>query len=116
MAEIQETKQVWVAWTNTDCTEGRGYQYPKAVCAKESTAVRLGRKGSVQGSDCNRTEQIAVKVNNNWLIPGRIEQSTTSDDIYQKKIDAKRAAVEKATAAGLTEEEIQLIANLNHTG
>jgi len=111
MTEIQETKQVWVAWTNTDCTEGRGYQYPKAVCDSEACAIRLGHKGSVQGSNCSITEQIAVKVNNNWLIPGRIVRATKEDDVKQKRIDAKKAVFEKAAAAGLTEEEIQLIAN-----
>ena len=44
MMEIQDTKQVWLAMTNTDCTEGRGRQYPKFVCEKKATAIRLGKK------------------------------------------------------------------------
>lgn len=107
--EIQETKTVWVAWTNTDCTEGRGRQIPKAVCEKEATAIRLGKKGSVQGSDCNVTECTAVKVNNTWLVPGDIKPESKEDEAAQKRIDAKRAALEKAKAAGLTEEDLRLI-------
>jgi hypothetical protein len=48
---MTEKRTVWVAYTNTDCTEGRGYDVPIAVCAAEATAVRLARKQYVQGSD-----------------------------------------------------------------
>jgi len=32
---------VYVAMTNTDLTEGRGWQIPLAVCEAESTAIRF---------------------------------------------------------------------------
>ena len=107
--EIQDTIEVWVAWTNTDCTEGRGRQIPRAVCVKEATAIRLGKKGGVQGSDCTVTARIAVKVNDAWLVPGEIKHETKEDASAQKRIDAKRAALGKAKAAGLTEEDLRLI-------
>ena len=107
--EIQDTKSVWVAWTNTDCTEGRGRKIPKAVCESEAAAIRLGRKGSVQGSDCGVTECTAIKVNNKWLVPGDIKPATKEDEAYQKGIDAKRAVLKKAKAAGLTSEDLRLL-------
>ena len=39
--EIQESKTVFIAWTNTDLTEGRGVQIPLAVCESQTTAKRL---------------------------------------------------------------------------
>ncbi|MBN58699.1 hypothetical protein [Thalassolituus sp. UBA3500] len=107
--EIQETKTVWVAWTNTDCTEGRGRQIPKAVCESEATAMRLGKKGYVQGSDCPVREAVAVKVNNCWLVPGKIEPISSEDVAAQARIDARRAALKKAKDAGLTDDELRLL-------
>lgn len=48
---ITNRKTVWVAYTNTDCTEGRGYDIPIAACELEVTARRLARGRHVQGSD-----------------------------------------------------------------
>lgn len=107
--EIQNSKEVWVAWTNTDCTEGRGRQIPKAVCDLKATAIRLGRKGSVQGSDCQVSKSIAVMVNNCWLIPGVIHAQTPEDVKAQNHMDKKQAAMEKAKAAGLTDEDLKLL-------
>ena len=110
--KIQETKTVWVAWTNTDLTEGRGQSYPKAVCEKEATAIRLGHKGSVMGSNCHVTAELAVKVSGRWLYPARLHTATTEDSQAQASTDAKRAAIEKAKAAGLTDDDIKALVNL----
>jgi hypothetical protein len=48
---MTEKRTIWVAYTNTDCTEGRGRDVPIAFCAAEATAIRLARKKYVQGSD-----------------------------------------------------------------
>ena len=48
---ITNRKTAWVAYTNTDCTEGRGYDIPIAACELEVTARRLARGRHVQGSD-----------------------------------------------------------------
>jgi len=69
---IEDTKDVYVAWSNTDLTEGRGGQIPKHVAEVYETAVRLGHKGSVQGCDCPVTKELAVKVGGKWLAPARI--------------------------------------------
>lgn len=108
--DIQETKKVWVAWTNTDCTEGRGFVVPKAVCELHATAIRIGKKGSVQGSDCNVTEEVAVRIENRWLVPGRIHYATKEDVEAQKIADDRAEALRRAKAAGLSDEDLRMIA------
>lgn len=104
--EIQESKSVWVAWTNTDCTEGRGYSVPLHVAESYEAALRLGRRGSVQGSDCDVSECVAVKVNNTWLVPGRIAYENEQDKKDGRLREAREAALEKAKKAGLTPDDL----------
>lgn len=106
LPEIQDFKPVWVAWTNTDLTEGRGFSVPYAVAESYEAAVRLGRKGSVMGSDCDVSQCLAVKVNHSWLVPGRIMPENEEDKKLRKAREAKEAALEKAKAAGLSEDDI----------
>lgn len=111
MSELKITshKKIWIAWTNTDLTEGRGSVIPKAICETEATAIRLGKKGSVQGSDCHVTESIAVLVNGNWLYPGELNYATDEDKRKQKLIDESRAVVDKAKSLGLTESDLKAL-------
>lgn len=99
---IQGTKKVWAVWTNTDLTEGRGYKKILAVCGKKATAIRLGRKKYVQGSDCPITESVAIYFNNQWFIPGEIHLCSIGDDEVQRALDKKEAAIQKAKDAGLS--------------
>jgi len=105
--EISETAEVWIAWTNTDCTEGRGYQYPLAVCWKEATAVRMGQRGYVQGSDCPVEKSLAIRIGGRWLVPSQVHQPTREDEYAQGRIDARKTALAKAMAAGLTAADLQ---------
>jgi hypothetical protein len=106
--KITESKKVWVAWTNTDCTEGRGSVVPKYVCMTKATAIRLGRRGSVQGCDCEVTEEIAVKINGGcWLVPGRIEYPTVDDDKVQKRLEERELLIQKMRKLGVTGEDIE---------
>ena len=41
-----DSKKVWIAWGNTDLTEGKGAAYPKHICELEATAIRLGKKAT----------------------------------------------------------------------
>jgi len=107
--EIQDSKPVWVAWTNTDCTEGRGYRVPLHVAESYEAALRLGRRGSVQGSDCDVSECVAVKVNNTWLIPGRIAPEDGTDKKARLVREAKELALENARKAGLSEDDIKIL-------
>ena len=115
---IAETKEVWVAWTNTDCTEGRGQEVPLAVCEAESTARRMGKRGSVQGSDCRVNREVAVCLDGRfgWLVPGRIQSPSREDEEEERRLEAqreaaarKREALERAKAAGLSDEDIKAL-------
>lgn len=105
-----ETKTAYVAYTNTDLTAGMGYQIPAALCAIRATAVRLAKGISVQGSDGPVREVNLVKVGDIWYAPigaaVRLENPTTKDLDAQKEYDKWVAAIEKARAAGLTEEDL----------
>lgn len=50
---MTEKRTVYVAYTNTDCTEGRGRDVPIAVCSAEATALRLERTEKVFDHDLN---------------------------------------------------------------
>lgn len=107
---ITASKTVWVAYTNTDCTECRGYQVPLAVCESEATAHRLGKGNYVMGSNCPVEPVTAVRLAKGpWLVPGRIEVATEDDQRADVAIQKKRGIVERAKALGLTDEEIKLL-------
>lgn len=121
MPVVEKTKPVFIAWTNTDCTEGRGQQVPKAVSFSQSCAVRLGRRGSVQGTDCHVTEGIAVQLKGigGWLTTARIHEPTRDDEEGDTRIAAKlrneqrkQEALERAKAAGLSEEDIKALSGI----
>lgn len=106
---MNEKQTIWVAYTNTDCTEGRGRDVPIAFCAAESTAIRLARKRYVQGSDGPVRTMELVKIDGKWYAPSAaidVVAPTREDVVAQTAIDAKRAAMEKAKAAGLTDADL----------
>ncbi len=109
MDETLETKPVWVAWTNTNLTDGYGESYPLCVGESPEVCERLGIKGGVQGSRCHVTKESAVKVNGKWLIPGRIILEEKVDTTKRKIREAKEKAIEEAKALGLSEEQIKAI-------
>ena len=94
-----DKKTVWVAYTNTDCTEGRGLDLAIAVCAAEATALRMARKRYVQGSDGPVRTMELVKIDGKWYAPSdaiAVVYPTSEDRAAQAAIDAMRAAVGKA--------------------
>lgn len=113
--EIKEMKTVWVVYTNTDLTEGRGHQYPKFVCEKRSTAIRLAKKQGVQGSDADVEQKVAVLVNGvGWLAPVVIQQPNAGDRVEEERIEReaikrtqKLEIIEKAKKLGLSEYELE---------
>jgi len=111
MVELSDTKDVWIVWTNTDRNEGRGSEKVLAVCETKATAQRIGTKGYVMGSNCPISKTLAIKVNNNWLVPGEIEKATKEDLDKQLYIDKRDIVLAKAKKAGLTEDELRLISS-----
>lgn len=106
---IQDTKDVWVVYTNTDLTEGRGYNYPLHVCESEATALRLARKAYVQGSDAPVYKETAVRISGRWLAAIQIQPTTQADRLESQRLAAKAAALAKLEVAGLTEYDLQLL-------
>ena len=106
---MTEKRTVWVAYTNTDCTEGRGHDVPIAVCATEATALRLARGRYVQGSNGPVRTMELVKIDGKWYAPSSaiaVVEPTREDIAAQVTIDARREAVAKAKAAGLTDADL----------
>jgi hypothetical protein len=108
--EVQDIKKVWVAWTNSDLTEGRGWEYPLAVAESMETAIRLGKGGSVQGCNCRVTEENAVKVDGKWLAPAKIENESKADKESREKREAKERALAKAKQLGMTDDDLAELA------
>jgi hypothetical protein len=109
---MSEKQTVWVAYTNTDCTEGRGRDVPVAVCAIKATAMRLARKQYVQGSDGPVRTMELVKIDGKWYAPSaaiEVVQPSREDMGVQAALDAKQEAIAKAKAAGLTDADLKAL-------
>ena len=107
--QVDEAKDVWVAWTNTDLTEGRGYEYPLHIAETMETAQRLGAKGYVMGSPCRVTRSKAFRMGGQWFVPGRIESESKADAAKREAREAREAVLERARAAGLSEDDLELL-------
>ena len=116
---MASTKTLYVAFANTDRTEGRGYQYAYAVCTHAATAIRLGKGKDVQGSDCAVLEVEILEINGKWYTPKSLvwihepsaedlaEETAEKERNRQKELKAK--AIQKAIDAGLNEQEINAL-------
>ena len=114
------TEDIFVNWRNTDLTEGRGSQYPYVICKYESTANRLAKGMGVQGCDAEVRKGKAYLIDGVWYMPGSIDYGTKEDEAEEKKIQEKRltqmkfdAAIAKAKAAGLSEEDMKALSYKN---
>ncbi len=103
------TNTVWVAYTNTDCTEGRGMDVPIAVCAVKATAIRLAKNRYVQGSDGPVRPVELICIDNQWFDPYNavhVVEPTEEDVRTQNRTEARLAAIALAKAAGLTDQDL----------
>lgn len=105
--DVNDIVKIWVVWSNTDLTEGRGNSFPKYLCSKESTALRLRKGCGVQGTNGDITEENAYFIGNKLYAPAMILNSTKEDDREQERLDKKKIAIEKALKLGLTNEDIE---------
>ena len=105
MSDVE--KKIYLVKTNTDLTEGRGFQYPIAYCEILATAKRLAKGKGVMGSDANVVEYTCIKVNGEWVAPFNLVTPSQEDVGKQKKIDARNEAIKKAKEAGLSDEDIK---------
>lgn len=107
--------KVYVVFTNTDLTEGRGRQVPLYVCELYTTAVRMSKKKGVTGSDAEVHEVHEVTCKN---IDGRLYMPvdcvdvflpTREDIVEDDKRIRREQAIQKATALGLSKEDIEAL-------
>ncbi|MES2048819.1 MAG: hypothetical protein V4447_10490 [Pseudomonadota bacterium] len=111
MTTIQ-TKEIWIVWQNTDLTEGRGHSEPIAYCETEATAKRLSKGKGVQGSDADIKSFEAIKHKGIWCAPIMITVPTVEDKRAQDSIELKRGVLNKARAAGLSDDDIKILAGV----
>lgn len=107
-----KTEILWAVKTNTDLTEGRGREYVKAFCRLRATAIRLSKKGYVQGGDCPVEPVEVLLLDGKRVLPASIilvQEPTPDDEAMEKRIIARDEAVAKAKSLGLTYDEILAI-------
>jgi len=108
-AEELQTREIFIVWTNTDLTEGRGYLIPIAYCGIEATAKRLAKKKGVMGSDASVESYTSIKHAGSWVAPFYMETATAEDIKQQKKIEAYKLAIKRAQAAGLSDYDLAVL-------
>lgn len=101
-----DSKLVFVVYTNTDLTEGRGAQTPIHTCWSRATARRLAKGVGVMGGDGDIREHAAYCIKDRWYAPCKIIGPTKEDEQQDKAEMVKAKAVEKAKSAGLSDEDI----------
>jgi len=109
------TEILWAVKTNTDLTEGRGREYVKAFCKLRATAIRLSKKGYVQGTDCPVDPVEVLLLDGKRVLPASIilvQEPSHDDEVMEKRIIAKDAALAKAKSLGLTDDEVLAIRSL----
>lgn len=103
---------LWAVYTNSDLTEGRGRQFVKHFCKMKATALRLAKRGYVQGGDCPVEPVEVLLLDGKRVLPMHlitVVGPEPGDEIVEQRIAAREAALERAKAAGLSAEDIALI-------
>jgi hypothetical protein len=109
MTDEQTERDACVVYTNTDLTEGRGTQYPMCVCDIEATAIRLAKGKGVMGTNAEVRDVTLINVNGEWFGPVVVTPATREDTQAQTVIDARREAIARAKAAGLTDDDLRAL-------
>lgn len=110
---IKSIKKAHVVYTNSDCTEGKGYNYPIYVCENQFTAKRLGKNKYIQGTDCPISERNLYLIDNTWYGPINLIKPSKDDALKAQKIAEEEKFIEKIKDLGLTKEDILKIKTLD---
>lgn len=100
---------MWVVWTNTDLTEGRGRQIPIAWHESQTDAINSAHKKGVMGSDASVKESPLVKRGAQIYGPVNFQRTTSEGRKGDAARQTKAAIVQKMLDAGLTPDEIQTV-------
>ena len=109
------TEILWAVKTNTDLTEGRGREYVKAFCKLRATAIRLSKRGYVQGSDCPVEPVEVMLLDGKRVLPASVvlvQEPNFDDEATEKRIIAGEDALAKAKGLGLTDDEVLALRSL----
>lgn len=109
MTDDQTELAAWAVYTNTDLTEGRGTQYPIRICDLEATANRVSRGQGVMGTDAEVRSVTLRKFDGEWYGPINLIRATPDDTLAQTAIDARRDAIARAKAAGLSDDDLRAL-------
>ena len=108
---------LWAVYTNTDLTEGRGRQYVSHFCRLQATAIRLAKKGYVQGSDCPVKPVEVLNFDGKRVLPAdllMIWEPSKNDEAKEEQLRFREEARAKAKAAGLSDEDIAILEAPRH--
>ena len=103
---------LWAVYTNTDLTEGRGREYVKHFCRIEATAKRLAKREYVMGTDCPIKPVRVLFMEGQYVLPANlinVVEPIPEDVEASRRIDAHRAAMDKAKSLGLSDDDIKAI-------
>jgi hypothetical protein len=114
------TKTVYVAYTNTDRADGRGQEVTYAICEYEVTARRLAKGCYVKWPNGGTVKPVElILIDGKWYAPTtliKIHGPSREDLEEQKRLaraqEAIQKAIQKAKAAGLTDEDIDALKGL----
>lgn len=108
-------KTIYVVFSNTDLTEGRGAEHPIGCFESKTSAINFSKKKGVQGTDADVREMPSFLVDmaiygHCVYAPAIIHKPSDEDKRKDELHYLRENALKKAKAAGLTKEEIDLIA------
>lgn len=104
--------KLYVVFTNTDLTEGRGRQVPLYVCKRYTTAVRMSKKKGVMGSDAVVHEVTCKNIDGQLYMPVNcvdVFLPTKEDVVEDDKRVRREQAIAKAMELGLSKEDIEAL-------
>lgn len=107
--ELEEI-EIFVCSTNTDLTEGKGHQFPYAYTMSETVAKRLVHKKGVQGTDAQYEREKVYRRRYRVYAPVRLTEADQKDLEADVKLSNFRIALQKAKDAGLSDDDIKLLA------
>ncbi len=105
---VDESEKI-IAWgvrTNTDLTEGKGEEYFEIFCRLKETAIRLGHKRYIMGSDCPIEQVTLHKINNKWYGPVRVNYGNNQDIALNNARLKYEDTISKMMEAGIDEQTI----------
>ena len=94
---VEKSVPVWCVITNSDLTEGRGYNFILHICELEANARRFAKGAGVQGTNAAVEKQYVYHTNKGILGPvTKIINPSAQDTENQKRIDAEYVRKQRA--------------------